>query len=72
MKEKIKMKFMLSLMNYLLSFQTQRLHESGLLKEADLVRLNALQRSEEVRILAYHSVGIVCVIDKLLFNNFLL
>ena len=43
----------LSQMNNLFTFQTQRLHESGLLKEADLVRLNALQRSEEVRVVSY-------------------
>ena len=53
MKERVKMKIVLSLMNYLFSFQTQRLHESGLLKEADLVRLNALQRSEEVKVLSF-------------------
>ena len=39
----------LSVLIFFIYFQTQRLHESGLLKEADLVRLNALQRSEEVR-----------------------
>jgi len=45
--------------------QAQRLHESGLLRQGDMVRLNALQRAQEVSGLWLFTVDIwVIIVDQ--------